>query len=362
MAEFINTIDALGEEAVVDGLIQRTLGEFRDNVITSVGQYAFYACKALSLVDFPSVATVAADAFNGCGTLKALSLRSETLCPLANVSALNGTPIKSGTGYIYVPRALVDSYKGATNWSTYANQVVALEDYTDDGTITGTLYAAFAVRYALSNVSSSNTSNVASRTYTTTLTPADGNDTPNPSIIMGGIDITKDVYDPDTGVVYIPNVTGDIIIKAGMPTFTITGKQSTWYHFTILCNAPSNSGTVKVSLEGTDAVNVGASGSIGAGSSLYFGDNSGDVSNTSYSGVGPSTPTTFVNENGLITASVSGNVGVIYTPYIKYILCIPVATLPAIFTITNLSVTVNGVPQDIIKYGGFFVNETYEVI
>lgn len=35
--------------------------------------------------------------------------------------------------------ALVDSYKAATNWSTYATQFRALEDYTVDGTITGEL-------------------------------------------------------------------------------------------------------------------------------------------------------------------------------------------------------------------------------
>jgi hypothetical protein len=41
------------------------------------------------------------------------------------------TPIASGTGYIYVPAALVDSYKGATNWSTYAAQIRAIEDYPE---------------------------------------------------------------------------------------------------------------------------------------------------------------------------------------------------------------------------------------
>jgi hypothetical protein len=34
---------------------------------------------------------------------------------------------------------LVDEYKAATNWSTYAGRIRALEDYTVDGTITGEL-------------------------------------------------------------------------------------------------------------------------------------------------------------------------------------------------------------------------------
>ena len=50
---------------------------------------------------------------------------------LKNISAFNSTPIKSGTGYIYVPMSLVDTYKSATNWSTFANQFRAIEDYPD---------------------------------------------------------------------------------------------------------------------------------------------------------------------------------------------------------------------------------------
>ena len=33
--------------------------------------------------------------------------------------------------YVYVPKALVGAYKSATNWSTYANQIRAIEDYPD---------------------------------------------------------------------------------------------------------------------------------------------------------------------------------------------------------------------------------------
>jgi hypothetical protein len=49
----------------------------------------------------------------------------------------------SGTGFtdthFYVRRALVDEFKTATNWSTYADMYRALEDYTVDGTATGEL-------------------------------------------------------------------------------------------------------------------------------------------------------------------------------------------------------------------------------
>jgi hypothetical protein len=61
------------------------------------------------------------------------------MCPLWNKNSFDSSSIAKGTGYVYVPRSLVDSYKSATNWSTYANQFRALEDYTVDGTITGEL-------------------------------------------------------------------------------------------------------------------------------------------------------------------------------------------------------------------------------
>lgn len=107
--------------------------------MTSLNNQAFRNCKVLSKLDFPKVRSVGNNAFAGCSALNILILRSETACSLSNTSAFTGTPITSGTGYIYVPAALVDGYKAATNWSTYADQIRVLEDYTVDGTITGEL-------------------------------------------------------------------------------------------------------------------------------------------------------------------------------------------------------------------------------
>ena len=129
---------------------------------TSIGVYAFSSCDSLTSVHFPAVTSIGADAFNYgksltsadfpaatsiddeafylCRKLTSLILRVTTqVCALLRNNAFSNTPIASGTGYIYVPAALVDSYKTATNWTTYANQFRALESYTVDGTTTGEL-------------------------------------------------------------------------------------------------------------------------------------------------------------------------------------------------------------------------------
>ena len=98
---------------------------------TSVGGSAFYGCTSLPEVDFPQATSVGSSAFRGCTKLETLILRSETKATLSNTNALTSTPIASGTGYIYVPASLVDAYKAATNWVTYADQFRAIEDYPE---------------------------------------------------------------------------------------------------------------------------------------------------------------------------------------------------------------------------------------
>jgi hypothetical protein len=100
--------------------------------------YCFYSCSRLTKIDAPVGRVIQANAFLSSG-LKTLIFRKNALATLSSSNAFTSTPIASGTGYIYVPSALVDSYKTATNWSVYANQFRALEDYTVDGTITGEL-------------------------------------------------------------------------------------------------------------------------------------------------------------------------------------------------------------------------------
>ena len=100
-------------------------------VATSIPNYCFGSCAKFTKADFGSATTVNASAFASSSNFQTLILRSTTMATLANVNALSGTKIAGGTGYIYVPKELVDSYKVATNWSTFSAQFRAIEDYPD---------------------------------------------------------------------------------------------------------------------------------------------------------------------------------------------------------------------------------------
>ena len=129
-------VTSVGESAF-SGCSKLTTVDFP--AVTSIHNYAFNGCSTLTTVDFPLVTSIGSYVLQSCSQLTTVILRNTTMVTLGSVNSFTATPIASGTGYIYVPRALVDSYKSATNWSTYASQFRALEDYTVDGTITGEL-------------------------------------------------------------------------------------------------------------------------------------------------------------------------------------------------------------------------------
>lgn len=99
--------------------------------VTSIGDYAFNAAHKLAKADLPKVTSIGQHGFSAANALEALILRNtEKVCSLGS-DAVSYTKISSDSGYIYVPAALVDSYKAAANWQNYADQIRAIEDYPE---------------------------------------------------------------------------------------------------------------------------------------------------------------------------------------------------------------------------------------
>ena len=107
--------------------------------LKEVSSCMFDTCLVLAAVDLGVATKINGGSFFGCSDIESLIIRTNSVCSLAYTTVFNSSAIKNGNGYIYVPSALVDSYKTATNWSVYAAKIRALEDYTVDGSITGKL-------------------------------------------------------------------------------------------------------------------------------------------------------------------------------------------------------------------------------
>lgn len=107
---------------------------------TTIGSNVFANCTALTIADFSNASSFTYNTFANDSSFIALILRkTDSITILRYTSAFTNTLIAKGTGYIYVPSALIDSYKSANNWSTFADRFRALEDYTVDGTVDGEL-------------------------------------------------------------------------------------------------------------------------------------------------------------------------------------------------------------------------------
>ena len=160
--------------AVADSIVERTITEYSNHRITKIGGYAFAKHSGLLKVDIPNVERIEAYGFNYCtglteielpkckfiagqsfnscsklekvvapmceqigghaltaSKLSCLVLGGDKVCVLDNAAAIETTPMKNGTGFIYVPASPVEQYKTAANWSTYAAQIRAIEDYPE---------------------------------------------------------------------------------------------------------------------------------------------------------------------------------------------------------------------------------------
>lgn len=165
---------AEGEEtgnALADSIVERTITEYINHRVTKIGPYAFARhsgllkveipnverieaygfnyCTGLTEIELPKCKYIAGQSFNSCSKLEkvvapmceeigghaltasklsCLVLGGDKVCILGNAAAIETTPMKNGTGFIYVPDHLVDQYKSATNWSTYASQIKPLSE------------------------------------------------------------------------------------------------------------------------------------------------------------------------------------------------------------------------------------------
>lgn len=168
-------IESINANAVIDSLLTSNLTEthIQSNVV-NVREYALYRNTNVVSVDMPLVENIGDNAFYQCTNIREMNIRNaltigangirgtsklerldfDRLESISNlgvaytssmevliirtpkVCVSEGNPLASsaiyrGKGYIYVPKSLIEDYKVATNWSLYADQFRAIEDYPE---------------------------------------------------------------------------------------------------------------------------------------------------------------------------------------------------------------------------------------
>ena len=120
-----NSVDSDGFPLIVTtkGLTKLPNCFFR-NVNANNGQYI----KTTRINVNSEVETIGATAFREAGNLTIVVLNCDIVPTLSNSNAFMLTPIAEGLGYIYVKDNLVENYKIATNWSTYADQIKPISE------------------------------------------------------------------------------------------------------------------------------------------------------------------------------------------------------------------------------------------
>ena len=98
---------------------------------TGVGGFVFYGCGPIEYIDVGNSSEYNVNTAIGCHKIKTIIMRSKSVAALSGKFS-NNISITNGTCYFYVPKELVEEYKQATNWSVYANQIRAIEDYPEE--------------------------------------------------------------------------------------------------------------------------------------------------------------------------------------------------------------------------------------
>lgn len=115
-----------GIKTIEDGAFQFCNGitsmEFHAS-LTEVKNSAFSSCNKLTSVIFKGNTNIGTYVFNGSKNLAAIIYLNATRVPTLSSNSLTNTLIANGTGYIYVPDDLVENFKTATYWKSYANQI-----------------------------------------------------------------------------------------------------------------------------------------------------------------------------------------------------------------------------------------------
>lgn len=133
----VNVAGSGGEDYLAQ-MINNTLTEYKTTEVTSIPNNRFVNNPELHKLDAPlntlNYSSASESSFYGTG-LDTLILRGDAVVDLPHIDVLSKTHFSKYSwcdGFIIVKDELVNSYKSATNWSTFADKIYSLSDYDAD--------------------------------------------------------------------------------------------------------------------------------------------------------------------------------------------------------------------------------------
>ena len=98
------------------------------------GSFMFSGCSSLEKITLDNILSISNNDFQDCTNLTSLIIKSQNVCGLngdfendsyrGNIYFPN---IIKGTGYVYVPSVMVNSYKTDVQWGKYASQIKSID-------------------------------------------------------------------------------------------------------------------------------------------------------------------------------------------------------------------------------------------
>lgn len=152
--------NAQGGPLTVADVFNHNIGRLIDSNIEQVFSWALCANNTMTVAILPNATNILNDSFSYCSNLERVEINAQQIdskafyqCSKLTVlinryvgsippfgetggtifenQTFIGTPIDSGTGYIYVPRSMIDIYTNSGLWDEYTSKIRAIEDYPD---------------------------------------------------------------------------------------------------------------------------------------------------------------------------------------------------------------------------------------
>lgn len=95
--------------------------------INKIGYQCFISCRKLNKIHLINISVIDTHSFYNCLGLQYVKIESSIVPTLNSTNSFEGTTCK-----FYVLDSLVDSYKIATNWSTYADRILPISQFATD--------------------------------------------------------------------------------------------------------------------------------------------------------------------------------------------------------------------------------------